>query len=138
MKSLPLLLIALFLVAACANSNVAVQATDQDAHQELLEEEEAGARNLTERARVVGLPPAEFPATPPAAGLAGMIMVRVLVGEDGRPLAAEVTQPLHPDLDAAAVAAAMGGSYLPAREGEIPRETWLSVPFRYPPAKAEQ
>lgn len=138
MKSLPVLLIALLGLTACANSNVEVQATDLDAHQQLLDEEEEEVRNLTERARAVGLPPAEFPANPQVADLTGMIMVRVLVGEDGRPLEAKVTQSLHPDLDAAAVTAAMAGTYKPAREGEIPRETWLSVPFRYPPAEAAE
>jgi TonB family protein len=136
MNRLPLLLPLLLLLAACANSNVEVQATDQDAHQQLIEEEEETNARITQRARVVEVPPADFPATPPAAGLAGMIMVRVLVGEDGQAVEARVTQALHPDLDAAALAAALAGTYLPAREGEIPRETWLSVPFRYPPPES--
>jgi len=123
-------------LGGCSRSNVEVSATEEDVHQDLVREDEGGRALPTTRPRVVHLPPAEFPA-PPEPGLAGLIMVRVLVGTDGRAVEGEVSQSLDPDLDAAALAAAMAGTYAPAREGEIPREAWISVPVRFPPEKPE-
>lgn len=130
MRTFALLTLLAFAAAGCANSNVEVSATDQDAHQQLIKEDEEGAERLTQRPTVVSVPQPAFPEKP---GLNGMIMVRVLVGTDGAPVEAVVSQNLDPDLDKAALAAALKGRYLAGRDGEIPREAWISVPFRYPP-----
>jgi hypothetical protein len=130
MRYFALLALLLFLLGGCANSNVEVSATDEDAHQQLIKEDEEGAERLTERPKVVSVPQPDFPEKP---GVSGLIMVRVLVGIHGEPIEAVINQDLDPELDKAALAAAMEGSYQPGREGEIPREAWLSVPFRYPP-----
>lgn len=138
MKTLVILIFAflpcsfLFL-AGCSNVDVEAQSGDQSAHERLVNPEEEENPLITSRAKVVSLPPAAFPAEAPEPGMSGLIMIRVLVGVDGLPVEASVNQALHPDLDQAALEAAMKGKYLPAREGEIPREMWISVPFRYPP-----
>lgn len=133
-----LLLLALMALAGCSNVDVEAQSGDQSAHERMVNPEEEENPLITSRAKVDYLPPAEFPAEPPQPGLNGLIMIRVLVGEDGHPIEANVNQSLHPDLDQAAMDAAMKGKYLPAREGEIPREMWISVPFRYPPPDKEE
>lgn len=130
MRLIALFALILFALSGCANSNVEVSATDEDAHQQLLKEDEEGAERLTERPKVVSVPQPDFPEKP---GVSGLIMVRVLVGIHGEPIEATVSQDLDPELDEAARAAAMKGTYQPGREGEIPRESWVSVPFRYPP-----
>lgn len=123
--------------AGCSNTNVDVSATDEGVHQDLVKEDEGGRTVAWSRPRVVGLPPPAYPDPAPEPGLVGLIMVRVLVGTNGEAIEAAVSQPLHPDLDQAALAAALAGTYLPAMEGEIPREDWISVPFRYPPEGTE-
>ena len=130
MRYFALFALILFALGGCANSNVEVSATDEDAHQQLIKDDEEGAERLTERPKVLSVPQPDFPEKP---GLSGLIMVRVLVGIHGEPLEAVINQDLDPELDKAALAAAMEGRYQPAREGEIPREAWVSVPFRYPP-----
>lgn len=138
MKTLMILTVALLLCAGCSNVDVEAQSGDESAHDRLVKEAEPDNSRITTRARVENVPPADFPAEAPQSGLEGIIMIRVLVGVDGSPIEAEITQALHPDLDRKALEAALAGRYLPAREGEIPREAWVSVPFRYPPpAEAE-
>jgi len=138
MKSMVFLLCVLLLATGCSNVDVEAQSGDQSAHERLVNGEEEENPLITSRATVDYLPPADFPMEAPEAGLNGLIMIRVLVGEDGNPVEALISQGLHPDLDQAALDAAMKGRYLPAREGEIPREMWISVPFRYPPPEKEE
>jgi TonB family protein len=133
-----LLLFALLTLSGCSNVDVEAQSGDQSAHERLVNGEEEENPLITSRAKVDYLPPAEFPAEAPQPGLNGLIMIRVLVGVDGNPVEANVSQSLHPDLDQAALDAALKGKYLPAREGEIPREMWISVPFRYPAPEKEE
>ena len=130
MRYFALFALILFALGGCANSNVEISATDEDTHQQLIKDDEEGAERLTERPKVLSVPQPDFPEKP---GLSGLIMVRVLVGIHGEPLEAVINQDLDPELDKAALAAAMEGRYQPGREGEIPREAWVSVPFRYPP-----
>ena len=133
MKVVILLLVLLLASGGCSKSNVKVSASDESAHETLMKEEEQDNARITTRALVESVPPADFPAESPEPGLEGIIMIRVLVGVDGQPIEATVSQSIHAELDKCALKAALLGRYFPAREGEIPREAWVSVPFRYPP-----
>lgn len=74
------------------------------------------------------------PAYPEIARLAkleGTVMVKVLVGVDGRVLEAVVVRGAHPLLDRAALAAARQCRFQAGRQREIPVKAWLAVPYRF-------
>jgi len=61
----------------------------------------------------------------------GVVIIRVLVGARGQVESAEVSQSLHPELDAAALAAARQCQFLPARQAGLPVRAWMAIPFSF-------
>jgi TonB family protein len=130
-------LLILMAAAGCSNVNVDVDSDRRPAHEKIFSKEMEGRSADYVRPRVLELLPAEYPAEAADLNLAGMVMVKVLVGYDGQVAEAEVLQGLHPLLDQAALEAARGSRYAPASESGIATDGWLTVPFRYPPDVAE-
>ena len=140
-KSVVILLALPALVLACgACSNVNVEAKDETVppHEKTFRDEMEGRSPDYRSPRVVELPEPVYPGGASLEGVEGIMMVRVLVDHDGSVLEAEVQQGLHPELDAAALAAARGGTYAPASESGVATDGWLTVPFRYPPPVDEE
>jgi protein TonB len=76
--------------------------------------------------------PPEYPVAARRLGLQGRVVLRVHVGVDGAALSVEVEESSgHAVLDEAAVAAVRGWTFEPAREGECPVESFVSVPIRF-------
>jgi TonB family protein len=124
-----------FLLAAvgCSNVNVEVDSDGQHPHEKVFPEELEGRSADYVRPRVLELPPAEYPREAAELDLAGMVMIRVLVGQDGQVAEAAILQGLHPMVDQAALKAARRGHYAPASEFGAATDGWVTVPFRYPP-----
>ena len=74
---------------------------------------------------------ADYPEIARHAGLAGTVVVHVLVGPNGKVIEAVVVQGVHPLLDRAAVNAALLCRFKPAKQREIPVKAWLAVPYRF-------
>lgn len=72
-----------------------------------------------------------YPELARLARLEGTVVVRVLVGADGRVLEAVVVKGVHPQLDRAAVAAARQCRFKPGRQREMPVKAWVAVPYRF-------
>jgi|GEM_PF-3914232 len=132
------LILILLAAAGCSNVNVEATSEDQLPHEKIFSEDLEGRSPDYQGPRVVKLPDPAYPATLYGQAPSGLILVRVLVGFDGRLEEAEVTQGLQAELDQAALEAARGGTYAPATESGIATEGWVTVPFRYPPDQAGQ
>ena len=138
-SSVFLVLGAMVLLATAGCSNVNVEANDESVppHDQTFRKEMEGRSPDYRGPRVLELPEPGYPADPAAAGLEGIIMIRVFVSFEGKVLESEVQQGLHQTLDLAALEAARGGKYTPATEAGVATEGWLTVPFRYPPPPKE-
>lgn len=82
---------------------------------------------------------APYPAGALAARIEGRVGLLLTVDAEGRVVEAEVAEPLHPELDEAAVQAARASRFAPARRGEVPiaariRFHWV---FELPPGSIE-
>lgn len=74
----------------------------------------------------------EYPAIAHEAGVTGRVVVRVLVGRDGRVLDARVDDKVRvPMLDEAALAAARQWVFQPALASGKPVAVWVSIPFDF-------
>lgn len=73
-----------------------------------------------------------YPRAALAAHVGGVVILRVLVSEEGKPLQVEVVQGIRPDLNAAAVTAIKRCVFEPARVGgrAVRASTTVSVPFQ--------
>ncbi len=128
-----LILPAIWLTAGgCSSVNVEARDESQPPHEKIFREEMEGRAPDSQVPRVVELPEPQYPE-PADPELAGMVMVRVLVGLDGQVYEAEVVQGVDPAIDMAALEAAREGKYAPASESGSAAERWITVPFRYPP-----
>jgi protein TonB len=77
-------------------------------------------------------PPPEWPRMSQRLGEKGLVVVRVLIGTDGRPRTAQVKQSSgFTRLDDASVTAALGWRYVPGKRGGVPEEMWVNVPIRW-------
>ncbi len=77
-------------------------------------------------------PKPPYPAMSRRLGEQGKTSVRVLIGPDGQPQRAEVSQSSGFDrLDQAAVATAMRWRYVPGKRGGVPEAMWFSVPINW-------
>lgn len=73
----------------------------------------------------------EYPAVAREAGMEGTVIVRALVGVDGRVVDASVAQGDIPVLNDPAVASVRKWTFKPARASGAPVAVWVSVPVRF-------
>ncbi|MBL0428059.1 energy transducer TonB [Ramlibacter alkalitolerans] len=77
-------------------------------------------------------PAPEWPRMSQRLGERGLVVLRVLIGADGRPRSAQVKQSSgFTRLDEASVTAAMAWRYVPGKRGGVPEEMWVNVPIRW-------
>jgi len=77
-------------------------------------------------------PPPEWPRMSQRLGEKGLVVVRVLIGTDGRPRTAQVKQSSGFNrLDEASMSAALAWRYVPGKRGGVPEEMWVNVPIRW-------
>ncbi len=81
--------------------------------------------------RIVQLLTPKYDPAAREAGITGTVRVRVLVGETGQVVAAEVAESVHPLLDTAALQAAQKSLYAPGVVAGQPVQEWLTVPFEF-------
>ncbi|MEZ4386009.1 MAG: TonB family protein [Candidatus Krumholzibacteriia bacterium] len=74
---------------------------------------------------------AEYPEMARLAGLQGLVMVKVLVGTDGRVVQVELLKGVHPLIDRPALAAARKLVFRPGTQRGLPVPCWVAVPFRF-------
>lgn len=128
-----LLLFFLLTAIGCSQVNVEMENDSRPPHEKIFPEDMKGRSPDYERPRVLSMPPVEYPAEAAGLDVAGMVMVKLLIGMKGEVLEAEIQQGVHPLVDAAALKTARGGRYAPANEFGAATDGWISVPFRYPP-----
>jgi protein TonB len=74
----------------------------------------------------------EYPLLDRAAGYEGTVRVRVLVGADGKVLGADVlSSDASPEMQQAAIAAAMKCKFKPARQRTTPVKSHVMIPFLF-------
>ena len=61
-------------------------------------------------------------------GLEGKVLIRVLVGKDGRPRRSIIDQSIAPSLDEAANRAVMASVFTPAIQNNTPVDCWVTIP----------
>lgn len=74
---------------------------------------------------------ADYPEMARLAGLQGLVMVKVLVGIDGRVEQVELLKGVHPLIDRPALAAARRLVFAPGTQRDIPVPCYVAVPFRF-------
>lgn len=74
---------------------------------------------------------AEYPEMARLAGVQGLVMVKVLVGIDGRVQRVELLKGVHPLIDRPALAAARRLEFAPGTQRDNPVQCWMGVPFRF-------
>jgi protein TonB len=77
-------------------------------------------------------PKPAYPAHSRRLGEQGKVIVRVLIGVDGRAQKAEIRQSSgYERLDLAALATVQRWRYVPGKRGGIPEAMWFSVPINF-------
>jgi protein TonB len=75
-------------------------------------------------------PKPEWPRLCRRLGERGRVVLRVLIGTDGKARSVQVKQSSgFPRLDEASVAAVQAGRYIPGKRGGVPEEMWVNIPF---------
>ena len=128
-----LLLFFLLTAIGCSQVNVEMENDSRPPHEKIFPEDMKGRSPDYERPGVLAISPVEYPAEAADLNVAGIVMVKMLIGMKGEVLEAEIQQGVHPLVDEAALETARGGLYAPANEFGAATEGWLTVPFRYPP-----
>lgn len=75
-----------------------------------------------------------FPPYPPEArakGIEGTVIIRMLVGVDGKVKDAFVTTPVDPSFDEAALASGRQATFKPAAKDGKPVPVWVQLPIRF-------
>jgi protein TonB len=73
-----------------------------------------------------------YPASAKKMGMEGKVMLKVFVSREGRVLNIEVGQSSgYEILDKAALEAVKNWRFVPARQGESPRDEWVQVPVAF-------
>jgi len=80
---------------------------------------------------LVELKPPDYPSLAREAGIEGTVIVRALVGKDGKVKDVILGKSLNPVLDEAALAAARQAVFKPAIQNKIPVAVWVPIPFRF-------
>jgi len=73
----------------------------------------------------------DYPETARDMELAGIVLVDVLVGTDGRAKAVQLAHGIHPILDGESLEAALRCVFSPGRQRDTPVEVWVTLPFRF-------
>jgi protein TonB len=73
----------------------------------------------------------EYPRLAREAGIEGLVVVRALVGKDGRVKDTVIGKGAHELLDAAALAAAKQCTFKPAIQNKNPVAVWVAIPFNF-------
>ncbi len=128
-----LILLLLPVAVGCSQMNVEVDSDRQDPHEKIFPEDMKGRSADYERPKVIEMPPVEYPAEAADLDVSGIVMIKMLIGMDGKVLEAKIQQGVHPLVDEASLKAAREGRYAPANEFGAAADGWLTVPFRYPP-----
>jgi protein TonB len=77
-------------------------------------------------------PAPEWPRMSQRLGEKGLVVVRVLIGTDGRAKTGQVKQSSgFGRLDEASLHAALAWRYVPGKRGGVPEEMWVNVPIRW-------
>jgi periplasmic protein TonB len=77
-------------------------------------------------------PKPSYPAISKRLGEQGKVMVRVLIGVDGRAQKAEVAQSSgYERLDQAALNTVLAWRYVPGKRGGVPEAMWFNVPINF-------
>ncbi|MFO7654551.1 MAG: energy transducer TonB [Candidatus Krumholzibacteriia bacterium] len=84
-----------------------------------------------ENPRLLNWVPPEYPEIARMSQLEGTVVVKVLVGPDGRVLDAAIVQGVHPLLNKAAVTAARRATFIPGKQRNIPVKAWMAIPYRF-------
>jgi TonB family protein len=131
--------LAIFIVlalAGCGGSqvDVNVDSDGRDRHEKIFDEELGPRAGDYEKAVAFMLQPAAYAPATLALDVRGIVMVKLLIGPDGKVLESQVIQSVHPDVDRAAEEAALRSKYRPARLNDVAVEGTLTVPYRFPPA----
>ncbi len=74
---------------------------------------------------------AQYPEIARRAGIEGTVIVKVLVGVDGRVDQAVIVQGANPIIDKEALLAARKCRFSPARQREMKVPVWVAVPYRF-------
>ena len=74
-----------------------------------------------------------YPASALRQRIGGIVLLRVLVSERGKPMEIDVVREVHPDLSAAAVSAVRRWDFEPARRNGVPVAAWTTVPIPFRP-----
>jgi len=72
-----------------------------------------------------------YPEIAKKAGIEGVVILKLLVDVDGRVLKAKVLKGLTPDINAAAVKAALTFVFYPAKQRDKPVKVWVSYPITF-------
>lgn len=75
--------------------------------------------------------PPQYPQQAFVQKVQGTVMLRILIGSDGRVLRADLTQRVHPLLDEAARTAVLQWVFAPAHHDGRPVATWAFAPFTF-------
>lgn len=74
---------------------------------------------------------ADYPEMARRAQIEGTVVVKVLVGPDGRVKNAQILQSVNPLLDKAALNAAWKWTFHPGKQRNIPVKAWMAIPFNF-------
>jgi len=74
---------------------------------------------------------ADYPEMARRAQIEGTVVVKVLVGPDGRVQNAQILQSVNPLLDKSAIAAAYQWTFFPGKQRNIPVKAWMAIPFNF-------
>jgi protein TonB len=86
---------------------------------------------VEEQPVLVEMKPPDYPSLAREAGIEGQVIVRVLVGKDGKVKDAIIGKSVNPVLDEASLAAARRYVFKPAIQNKNPVAVWVAIPFRY-------
>ena len=136
MRRLFLILFLLLTATGCSQMNVEVDSDRQEPHEKIFPEDLKGRSADYERPKVIEMPQVAYPPEVADLEAAGIVMIKMLIGLDGKVLEAKVLQGVHPLVDQAALETARRGRYAPANEFGAATDGWLTVPFRFPPPES--
>jgi protein TonB len=86
---------------------------------------------VEQQAKLVDGPAPVYPELARLSKIEGTVLVRALVGKDGKVREAFVLRPVNELLEQAAIQATMSYVFLPAMQNGRPVPVWVTIPFRF-------